>query len=61
MRRTRITSYKADMFQTVPFIRISGKWLERLGFNIGSTFHLLIDKHNKRIILQLTRSNTNEQ
>ena len=57
MKRNRIISYKADMLQTVPFIRISGKWLERLGFKIGSSFHLLIDKHNKRIILQLNRGN----
>lgn len=60
MKSIRTTSYRASLYSTVPFIRISGEWLNRLGFNIGSTFTLKIDKLNKHIILELNQRSNNE-
>lgn len=38
-------------FKTTPFIRLQGKWLTELGFEVGTQFVAEIE--NKRIILKL--------
>jgi hypothetical protein len=43
----------ANSKQSVPFIRISGKWLQQLGFNIGDQFTIQLT--NNQIILQLNK------
>lgn len=50
MIKERRTSYLAYELHTVPFIRISGKWLERIGFGIGSKFILKISDNALTLI-----------
>lgn len=55
MKVIRKISYlsPANSKQSVPFIRISGKWLQQLGFNIGDQFTIQLT--NNQIILQLNK------
>lgn len=54
MKKARKTSYIAYKNKCVPFIRLSGKWLEELGFNVGSNFMLV--KENNKLTLSLINS-----
>lgn len=49
MKSIRRTSYLAHDKTVVPFIRLSGKWLDQLGFKVGTKFH--IEKEENKIIL----------
>lgn len=40
-------------FKTTPFIRLQGKWLTELGFEIGTQFTAEIE--NNRIVLKLVK------
>ena len=47
MKHKRIVSYLSNsrsVNRPVPFVRLSGKWLEDIGFNIGSSFTIVIHK-----------------
>lgn len=46
----RKTSYITYDNKSVPFIRISGKWLEKIGFNIGSKYQLRISDNGITLI-----------
>jgi len=57
MKTERKTSYMAYEKNKVPFIRLSGKWLSNIGFNVGTKFQLIKEKN--KIILVL--SNNSDQ
>ena len=49
MKYRRKVSYlnnRSSVNRAVPFVRLSGKWLEEIGFNIGSSFIIAIHKSN---------------
>lgn len=46
MKTLRKTSYLAYQKHKVPFIRLSGKWLEDLGFKVHSTFTLIVEDNS---------------
>ncbi|MCT4687468.1 SymE family type I addiction module toxin [Vallitalea sp.] len=50
-----ITNYlgvKKD-FSTYPVIRLQGKWLEKLGFNIGDKVHVIEEK--EQLIIKIKK------
>ena len=49
MKTIRRTSYLAYDKTIVPFIRLSGRWLDELGFKVGTKFH--IEKEENKITL----------
>ena len=53
------TRYQKRGIQTVPKIQIEGKWLEELGFSIGSTINVEYDNGSIRIRPLTTKEETN--
>lgn len=58
MKTKRKTSYLAYENNKVPYIRISGKWLEDIGFRVGENFSL--DVKNNQILLKPQLTNCGE-
>ena len=49
MKYKRVVSYLINpksVNRAVPFVRLSGKWLEEIGFIIGGSFTIAIHKSN---------------
>lgn len=49
MKSIRKTSYITYSKCSVPYIRLSGKWLEKLGFSIGTKF--ILSKQGDKLLL----------
>jgi hypothetical protein len=37
----------------VPLVRLKGKWLNRYGYSVGTTFRILLDNDNSMILEKL--------
>ncbi len=61
MKTKRIISYRANhKFKTVPFIRLSGAWLQSIGFNVGMHFILSADRSSIKLQLINSKENIND-
>ena len=61
MKTKRIISYRANnKFKAVPFIRLSGAWLQSIGFGVGMHFILSTDKNSIRLQLINSKENVND-
>ena len=61
MKTRRIISYRANnKFKAVPFIRLSGAWLQLVGFEVGMHFTLSTDKNSIRLQLINSKENIND-
>ncbi|MBK8945445.1 MAG: type I addiction module toxin, SymE family [Ignavibacteriae bacterium] len=54
----RKTSYLTYPNKSVPYIRLSGKWLEKLGFKIGSSFKI-VKLEDKLLLIPSESTNLN--
>lgn len=61
MKKERIISYRANCnFKEVPYIRLSGKWLQDMGFTIGSNFTVITDKNTVSLKLVNKKESIND-
>ena len=65
-RKVSYLSYSSSTSNSVPYVRLSGKWLGKLGFRIGSSFTISFDESEEhsqpnRIILTPIDLSANDQ
>lgn len=61
MKTKRIISYRSNSkFKTVPFIRLSGEWLQSFGFSVGMHFILTADRNSIKLQLVDSKENVND-